>query len=116
MNDRKKQIAINLGSETSTAFAEAIRHYADAIYPLSSTCAQVAREALYDIAQTFEQHEGDAMQVNRRHLPKIKAAVGWYFGPEGPAPSASVDDYLVILRPIKKTSEDLNPKVTSTTP
>jgi len=102
MNEKKKLIAIDLNSETSTAFAEAIRHYANAVYPLSSTCAQVSREALHDIAQTFEQHEGDTMQVNRRHLPKIKAAVGWYFGPEGPATSESVDDYLTILKPIKR--------------
>lgn len=102
MNNKNREIVINLNGETSTAFAEAIRHYANAVYPLSSTCAQVSREACHDIAQTFELHDGDTMQVNRRHLPMIKAAVGWYFGPEGPAPSVSVDDYLSILRPIKR--------------
>lgn len=95
-------IALTLNSEIATAFAEAIRHYANAVYPLSSTCAQVSRDALHDIAQTFEQHKGDSMQANRRHLPKIKAAVSWYFGAEGPAPNESVDDYLAILRPKKK--------------
>lgn len=105
MNDKKKMIAIDIGTDTSTAFADAIRNYANAVYPLSSTCAQVAREALHDIAKTFELHEGDSMQVNRRHLPKIKAAVAWYFGPEGPVPSESVDDYLAILRPVKKPQQ-----------
>lgn len=102
MNNKKKLIAIELNKDSSVAIAEAIRHYANAVYPLSSTCAQVSREALHDVASSFEQFEEGSIQISRRKLPMIKAAVSWYFGDEGPAPTELLNDYLSILRPIKK--------------
>ena len=58
--------------------AQALRAYVDAAYPAGgSECAQVARETLRDTAAACAAHPGGPLQLRKRQVPQIKAAIQW---------------------------------------
>ena len=76
-----KRGVVDVTSDMATAreLARVLRAYAHAAYPPNgSECAQVARSTLLDTAATCERHTGGALQMRRRQLPILRAAIRWW--------------------------------------
>ena len=76
-----KQRVVDVSCDASRAreLAHALRAYAHAAYPPGgSECAQVARSTLLDTASVCERHTGGMLQLRRRQLPMLRAAVRWW--------------------------------------
>lgn len=78
MATRGRTVSVSCGAEQATQLAQALRAYVDAAYPPgASDCAQVARETLLNTAALCATHTGGALQLRRRQVPQIKAAIQW---------------------------------------
>ncbi|MGD2119485.1 MAG: hypothetical protein PVG66_14075 [Chromatiales bacterium] len=93
----RKTVRLTFNQTESAAIARAIAAYAQAAYPPGGTeCSQVAHETLLDTARQIDNHTGE-LEIRRRQLPMLKAAINWYFSPDGPEPEIDSQPYLAIL-------------------
>jgi hypothetical protein len=84
MRTRTLQVACD--AEMARELGNAITAYAHVAYPAGgSDCAQVAREALLDVARQCAAHPGGDLTLRRRMLPQLRAAVRWCLSDDGPA-------------------------------
>lgn len=82
---KRKTVSIPCDHHTAQQLGDAIRAYAQAAYPEGgSECAQVARAALLDAAESCGAHEAGDLALRRRQLALLRACVRWYFSEEGP--------------------------------
>ncbi len=79
--------------------AGAVRAYADAAYPPGgSECAQVARETLHDAASHCAAHPGGILQLRKRLMPQIRAALTWIASEDNPERVELPPDLEALLR------------------
>lgn len=82
---KAKTVSLELDARLAHSLAEAIRAYALAAYPRGgSDCAQVAREALLDTADTCAAHAAGPLVLRKRIMPQLRAAVRWCLSQDGP--------------------------------
>ncbi len=80
-----KVVTLDCPPAQAVQLAEALRTYVEAAYPPGgSPCAQVARETLLDTARQLAAGDGPAT-IPRRQRHLVRAAIAWYYGPDGPA-------------------------------
>lgn len=84
MKSRPRSVTVDCDSALAQRLGEAIRCYAEAAYPPGgSECAQVARETLLDTAAKCSGHAGGALELPKRQLAMLKAALRWYCENDG---------------------------------
>lgn len=77
---KHKTVDLTCDGTLAAHLGEAITAYAHAAFPEGgSECAQVAREALLETSRQCAAHDGPVLQLRKRQLPQIRAAVKWYF-------------------------------------
>ncbi|MCB1802094.1 MAG: hypothetical protein KDI82_10450 [Gammaproteobacteria bacterium] len=99
---------VSLQCEPSQAseLAQVIRSYALAAYPPGgSECAQVAREALLDAASQIAGHQGGLLQVRKRLLPQLRAAVRWCLTQDAPAELRCSPELATVLQIQSKSTD-----------
>jgi hypothetical protein len=75
---RGRTVSVSCSAAQAKQLAQALRAYVDAAYPPGgSECTQVARETLLDTAVSCAAHPGGALQLRKRQVPQIKAAIQW---------------------------------------
>lgn len=86
---RPREIELGCPAALAVELAGALRAYAEAAYPPGgSECAQVAREALLDTANSIDAATAGVIRLPRRQLPLLRAAVTWYFDAADPGRAA----------------------------
>lgn len=92
-------VEFSCSREAATSLAGAVRAYADAAYPPSgSECAQVARETLHDAASHCAAHPGGMLQLRKRLMPQIRAALSWTTSEDNPERVELPPDLIALLR------------------
>lgn len=82
---KRKTVKIACDAPTAQQLGTAIRAYTNAAYPVGgSECAQVARAALLDAAESCDAHQSGDLALRRRQLALLRACVRWYFTEQGP--------------------------------
>jgi len=95
---RSKTVQIRCGAGVAHGLGTAIRTYAHAAYPPGgSACAQVAREALLDVARQCDAHRGGSLTLRKRMLPQLRAAVRWWLSTADPSDVESRPDLEELL-------------------
>ena len=95
---RSKTLSLQLDRASAEGIARAVTAYAQAAYPPGgSDCSQVAHETLLDTARQINSHPGRNLAIRRRQIALLKAAINWYFSPDGPEPEIDPRPYLAIL-------------------
>lgn len=83
---KQRLIALPCDAAQAAELAQVVRAYTNAAYPRGgSECAQVAREALLDAADHIASHQGGQLEIRKRLLPQIRAAVRWCLSQDAPA-------------------------------
>lgn len=91
---RQMTVTLIIPAADIAAIAAAISAYAHAAYPPGgSECAQVSRQTLLDTAAAIAASEGQ-VDIRRRQLAMLRAAISWYFDEDGPNASSSLARYL----------------------
>ena len=76
---RQGVVDVSCDAASASELARALRAYAHAAYPPGgSECAQVARDTLLDTAALCERHTAGTLQLRKRQLPVLRAAVRWW--------------------------------------
>ena len=84
MKARRRTIDIECDAALARRVGDAIGCYAEAAYPPGgSECAQVARETLLDSAARCRGHQGGRLDLPKRQVPMLKAALRWYVENDG---------------------------------
>jgi hypothetical protein len=84
MKPRARTITVDCDAGLSCQVGDAIACYADAAYPRGgSECAQIARETLLDTAARCRAHGGGVLELPKRQIPLVKAALRWYCENDG---------------------------------
>lgn len=95
---KPRTVAIDCDAATTTRLADAVRAYANAAHPPGgSDCSHVARETLLDTARYCEQTAGAPLQLRRRQISLLRAAVDWYFAQTGPQDKVTGERLSVLL-------------------
>ncbi len=82
---KRKTVMIACDGATARQLGTAIRAYTQAAYPEGgSECAQVARAALLDAAESCGAHAHGDLALRRRQLALLRSCVRWYFSEDGP--------------------------------
>jgi hypothetical protein len=76
---RTRTVTVDCDAETARRAGDAVACYADAAYPPgASECSQIAREALLDTAARCHGHAGGKLDLPKRQVPLMRAALRWY--------------------------------------
>ena len=76
---QQRVVDVSCDAASARELARALRAYAHAAYPPGgSECAQVARNTLLETAATCERHTAGTLQLRKRQLPMLRAAVRWW--------------------------------------
>ena len=80
---KKNIILCSLSQTDSTAISNALFAYANAAYPsCGSECAQALNQSLKELAHSLSHAYEIPVQLKKRQLPMIKAAISWFYGPD----------------------------------
>lgn len=80
-----KKTLVQLSEKDSNAISMALVSYANAAYPSNgSECSQASNQTLKQIALNLGNSHLQPVEIKKRQLPMIKAALRWYYSPESP--------------------------------
>jgi hypothetical protein len=95
---RNRTVELPCDAGVAHGLGRAIRAYAHAAYPPGgSECAQVAREALLDVARQCDAHHSGSLALRKRTLPQLRAAVRWWLSTADPSDVESRPDLEELL-------------------
>ena len=102
---RSKTVQLPCDAGMAHSLGRAIRSYAHAAYPPGgSECAQVAREALLDVARQCDAHRGGGLTLRKRMLPQLRAAVRWWLSTTGASDVESRPELKTLLMTNNKSA------------
>ena len=95
---KTKRQPLKLEAEAARQIATSVLAYADAAYPPGgSECAQATHQTLKELAVKISRSHDSAINLKKRQLPLIKAAIRWYYSEEA-QPQSGIDPESLILQ------------------
>ena len=78
-----RSTTVSLQEAEAQLVSVALVAYANAAYPPGgSECSQASNQTLKDIASRINQSHVTAVEIKKRQMPMIKAAIRWFYDPQ----------------------------------